>query len=456
MRNYYGGGPRSDCDLLLRMYAAAVDATRPEVFLTSVVDVENDTLLVRNTIDVDLTTVDRCYVVAAGKSSVSAIRYLDKLLRGRAHECVAIHGGAPPAQRNDRDTILWLAGGHPLPTAGSLSAAETLARIAHQMRERDLLLLSLSGGASSMIARPFQPVTLADEAMTVSALLTAGVPVADASIVRRHISDLKGGRLAALAYPGLCISILQSDVVGDSAHLIGSGLTVSDNSSCTDALTILEKYCLTSEVPPSVLSLLRGESSEYRRTISSKDGRLSRSLSVLACSNALMLDAVQAVAKGLPLTTRRVTRFLEGDAETTARFLASVIRDAAEDSQTTLVVAAGETTVRVSTPARGGRNQHLAAALLHQLRGTVRYSILCAGSDGIDGNTEAAGALVGDWLFAVAEERAIDLGQAILRSETHDALRALDALVITGPSGTNVSDIFLALVHPMNGGSCHY
>ncbi len=329
--------------------------------------------------------------------------------------------------------------GHPLPDARSLACAEQALAIAASLHGDQRLLVLLSGGASAIWCAPAEGLDLDLKRATTDALLRGGASIAEINCVRRRLSRIKGGRLAAAAAGRTVTTLAISDVRGDAPADIGSGPTVADPTSRDDALAVLDRPAIAPGIP-----------AEARRCVETEAAVPAAAgpghVEIVACLDDA-LAAAEAAARARGLRARRVPGGLYGDVrEVAARLVAAL--EAARAAGDTVLLCGGEPTVEVRGPGRGGRCQELAARLALALENTPGWSALCAGTDGADGPTDAAGALVDAGSVARARAAGRDPSADLARSDSHALLAASGDLVRTGPTDTNVTDLVLIRVGP--------
>jgi glycerate 2-kinase len=382
------------------------------------------------------------HLLAAGKAATAmaraALGRLGALVR-RSLVVVPADGAADalPAVR-------VVTAGHPVPTADSVRAADAALELAAASGPDGSLVVLLSGGASALLAAPAAPLTLADKQAVTRRLLEGGADVTALNVVRKHCSRLKGGGLLRAARRAAAVwTFVLSDVLNDDLATIGSGPTVADPSTFEDALAVLDRLALGADVPPAVVRHLEaGRRGEFPETVKPGDPLLARSRSIVVGDNATALEAARRAAEALGYATT-VLPPLTGDAAAEGRAIVERLR-ALPGSGAVALVAGAEPTVQVVPGGRGCRAQHLGLAAALAL-GDLRAVVLAAGTDGADGPTDAAGAVVDGGLVARGVAAGVDLRGALERTDSHPALDALGALVRTGPTGTNVSDLVVAL-----------
>jgi glycerate 2-kinase len=334
---------------------------------------------------------------------------------------------------------------HPVPDdAGALATARVLGAVRTAGSET-LVLALLGGGASSLLVAPADALTLADKQAVTAALLASGADIAALNTVRKHCSRIKGGGLARAARGVAAVwTLLLSDVAGDDPATIASGPTVADPTTFAEACAIVARWLAPDIVPAGVRAHLEaGAAGRVAETVKPGDPLLDHVVTHVLAGNRTAVDAAAAAARRLGFEPHLMPDPLRGDAETAARRAVAAL-DAAPGHGPVAVVAGGETTVRVVRGGRGGRSQHLALAAARALTGRPGV-LLAAGTDGIDGPTDAAGACVDGGTVARARARGFDAVVALAATDSNPLLAATGDLVRTGPTGTNVADLVVAL-----------
>lgn len=401
---------------------AALRACDAHTLVRRAFDAHSDLFSIANSLD----------VVAAGKAAKPMLRTFAEAFGGRAGESVLVHGG------------------HPLPNHASVEGGEQALALAARTRRRGgTLVVLLSGGASAMMAVPAPGISLDDKVAATKLLLRSGLPIASLNTIRKHISAVKGGQLGAAAGRSITLSI--SDVhapVEDDPALIGSGPTVPDPSTFSDALKILTDAGLFDSISPAVREHLnRGVRGEIGETIKPGDDRLrdSQYFVIGGRRNAMHGAADEARARGY--VVEQIDPPVRGEAADAARdFLDDARRCLGTATRPFCLIQSGETTVTVTTNGRGGRNQEFALAAAPGLPSLGASVCASVGTDGIDGPTDAAGAISDATTMARAAQRGLDPARALREHDSYPFFEALGDLVLTGPTGTNVGDLQILLV----------
>ena len=388
----------------------------------------------------------RTVVVGAGKAAAKMAKAVEDHWPGALTGLVVTrYGHAIPCQR-----IEVVEASHPVPDAAGEAAARRILGLVQGLSPDDLVLCLMSGGASALLALPAPGLSLADKQAITRDLLRCGAMISEINCVRKHLSAIKGGRLAAAAAPARTATFAISDVPGDDPAVIGSGPTVADPSTFAQARAILAKYGLTP--PPHVASRLAASQDE---TPKPGDPRLARSTYQLIATPRAALEAAAKLARAQGVTPLILGDAIEGEAREVARAQAALARQAAFGQLTqgghplplpAVLLSGGETTVTVKGNGRGGRNAEFLLALALALDGQQGISALAADTDGIDGTENNAGALIGPDTIASAKAQGLDLAAYLADNDAWGAFNSLGDLLITGPTFTNVNDFRAILV----------
>jgi hydroxypyruvate reductase len=342
----------------------------------------------------------------------------------------------------------WFDAGHPAPNEASAAAAERSLMLARECRSQDGVLLLLSGGASAMLAAPVAGVSLDDKVRTARSLMEAGAAIDELNCVRKHLSRIKGGRLAAAARRTLTLAL--SDVHGpiaDDPSVIASGPTVPDATTYHDALHVIRSRRVTD--PASVIAHLeRGVRGEAEETIKPGDPRLRHSTYSVVGNRETAMNGARRAAEACGYRVIAIPEATRGEARQAGlAFVQAAIRMAAGSSAPVCVIGSGETTVTVTGPGRGGRNQEFALAAVRTIAGSSPGVVLAsAGTDGIDGPTDAAGAIADTATSSRAAHAAADPEAALARNDAYHFFAPLGDLIQWGPTGTNVGDLHVFLI----------
>ncbi len=385
----------------------------------------------------------RIIVIGAGKASAAMARAVEIKARDqgwidRLEGLVVTRYG----HGADCDTIEIIEAAHPVPDAAGAEAARRIQEMASGLTSEDLLICLVSGGGSALLTAPADGVTAEEKAAVTRALLRSGAPIGEMNCVRKHISAVKGGRLARIAAPARVISLMISDVPGDDPSVIASGPTVPDATTCQDALEILTRYAI--EVPASVLALLNTDAGE---TPKPNDPLFARVENVIVARPSEMLDEVENAAREAGFDVVSLGADLEGDARMLgAEHAALAIQLQQEHTESLVILSGGETTVTVTGDGRGGRNAEYALGLAQALKGAPGIHAIACDTDGIDGVEDNAGVLVTPDTLDRARAAGFDAADTLAGNDAYSLFAAIDDLVITGPTRTNVNDFRAILI----------
>jgi len=336
--------------------------------------------------------------------------------------------------------------GHPVPDSRGLAASGRLLELARAAGEGDLIVFLVSGGGSALTPAPAPPITLAEKQELTRLLLVSGATIGELNAVRKHLSLFKGGQLARAARPARVLTLALSDVIGDHLDVIASGPTAPDPTTFADALEVLERRGLSGRVPASIARRLQaGRAGEIQETPKPGDPLFERVENIVIGNNALVTDAAVAAAKRLGFRADLATRELQGEARDVAR---EFVARARRLTPPACLIAGGETTVTVRGQGKGGRCQEFALAAALELGPTDHITILAAGTDGTDGPTDATGAIVDGGSVERGAAAGADVRRALADNDAYAFLRASRDLIVSGPTRTNLLDLYLALSAP--------
>lgn len=383
----------------------------------------------------------RTIVVGAGKAAASMARAVEQAWPGELEGLVLTrYGHAVPCER-----IRVAEGAHPVPDAAGEKAAGLILGMVQGLTENDLVLCLISGGGSALLALPAPGLTLADKQAVNQALLKSGANIAEMNCVRKHLSRIKGGRLAAAAAPARVVSLLISDVPGDDPAVIASGPTVPDPTSFADARAVLEKYGI--EAPHAVRRHLEQAAQE---TPKPGDPVFARTETVMVATPQMALEAAAKVAREAGIVPVILGDAIEGEAREVAQVMAGIARQVRRHGQPAaapcVLLSGGETTVTVRGKGRGGRNAEFLTALAVALDGAEGIYALAADTDGIDGSEDNAGAWLAPDSIARAAAKGVSAKACLADNDGYGFFQAAGGLITTGPTLTNVNDFRAILV----------
>ena len=430
-----------------RIIEAAVGAVEPGAAVRAAVRRRGSTLRI-GTKTYHLDRLRRVVVIGAGKAAAPMARALEEILGAHlTGGLVSVKDGHTTPLRR----VELVEAGHPLPDARGERAAERILQIAQDASAGDLVLCVISGGGSALLPAPVEGLSLQDKIALTDLLLRSGATIQEVNAVRKHLSQIKGGRLATAAYPAHLGVLVLSDVIGNPLDAIASGPAVPDPTTFADALAIVRRYGIDTTMPPVALAhLRRGAAGEIPETPKPHDPVFARVHTAIIGSNEHAARAAAGAARREGYRTLLLTSSLDGEAREAARLLASMARGA-QDAGIPLdppvcLIAGGETTVTVRGNGKGGRCQEFALSAALSIAGRREILLAAFGTDGTDGPTDAAGALTtGDTLDRAAA-LGIDARAALVENDAYPFFHGVGDLIVTGPTNTNVNDLYLALI----------
>lgn len=432
---------------VLTAYEAVLAAVDPFMITKKHLQTDGSNLCIAGT-TIDPGAFRNVNVVGAGKAGIGMAAAVEEVLGDRISAgCVNV-----PAQSDSvalRRIELRVAG-HPLPDAPGVASAGKILEIVGKAEKDDLLICLISGGGSSLLPVPRAPVTLADKQLVTSLLLRSGASINEINTVRKHISAIKGGWLARKAWPATLLSLVLSDVLYDPLEFIASGPTVADTTSFSDAVAVIDKYGLRAHLPATVWGLLQaGMAGKIEETPKPGDVCFSEVCNLVIANNSIakMAFAEALIQKGFNVNL--VDRPVSGSMAEAKSYFAGELKKllcSRKSGEPQALIAGGEITLAVHGNGRGGRNQHLALEMLEELRDCPGVLFAALSTDGIDGPTDASGAIVDSVIVADADRLALNPEQFLQRCDSYEFFRRVGGLVCTGYTGGNVNDLFALLV----------
>ena len=418
----------------LKIYFAALEAVEPECLVNQACRLEGTTLYFQNTA-YELSNYCRIFLLGSGKAALPMAKAVESLLGKRIDSGLVV---VPDANETLRYVDV-VEGSHPIPDEKSLQAASELVEVIKTCEHDDLVIYLLSGGSSALIESPIPPITLEELQATTHLMLKHDLEISHINAVRKHISAIKGGRLGAMCRAE-CAVLTISDVIGDSLEVIGSAPMYCDESSYRDARKILRDAGIFKALPTSVKKVI---DQGCQGTINESPKRVPKRIThYLVGSNMTALSAARNVAQSLGYETVIADLPLCGDANKIGRELVETARRMPEKW---CWIFGGETTVALTGEGRGGRNQQLCLSALSLMATDDSFTLLSAGTDGIDGNSDAAGAVVNAQTVTKWMESSLDIADYLQRNDAYEFFRQTDGLIVTGASGTNVMDVTILI-----------
>lgn len=433
--------------LALKSLESALNAIDSKQLMKSKLLLKNSLLKV-NGCSFDLKKFRNVYVIGGGKASGSMAEALEQILDQYITKGLV---NIPHGNKHKTEIIKLREASHPIPDKSGVEGTRRMLKIAEQAKKEDLVICLISGGGSSLMPLPCDGITINDKRELTNMLLKCGATINEINTVRKHISDFKGGWFAKKAYPATVLNLILSDVVGDPLDFIASGPTVPDSTTFSEAIKVLKKHGLWDKAPASIKKVLSsGEKGLIPETPKANDKAFKKVYNVIIGNNTFASLAALEHLRSATLNTLLLTSSLEGEARHVGVMLASIAREVVTSGnpipKPAGIITGGETTVTVTGKGLGGRNQEisLAAALrMGVMDGVVVASL---STDGVDGPTNAAGAIVDGKTMSRAEEMDLNPEEFLAENDSYNFFSKLGDLIFTGPTGTNVNDVSVIVV----------
>jgi len=429
-----------------QIFMSGVESVMPARIIEKNVFKKNETLFIAGH-EVNLESVENIYVIGAGKASAKMGEAIENILDDR------ITGGQIVVKYGHACELKFVnvsEAGHPLPDYNGYAATQNILNIVTQANENDLVICLISGGGSALLTDFPAGTSIDDLILANQLLLKSGADIKEINTVRKHLSNVKGGQLAKAAHPAMLISLVLSDVIGDPLDMIASGPTVPDPTTFIDALVVLEKYQLLPDMPPTFLEYVQnGISGLHPETPKPGDRVFDNIRNIVVANNKIALEGCRQKANELGLNCFIISSQLEGNTADVAEYLieeALAFQKDGNIEKPCCLLFGGETTLKVSGNGTGGRNQHLALCAALLLKDKPGITFLAAGTDGSDGPTAAAGAVVDSQTFPAAASRYLDIEKYLDNFDSYHFFETAGGHVITGPTMTNVMDLIVILV----------
>jgi hydroxypyruvate reductase/glycerate 2-kinase len=429
-----------------QIFLAGVASVLPDILITRAMSL-NENCLKIGTLSYNLETIENIYVIGAGKASAMMGAEVEKILGPRITEGhIAVKYGYS-CKLNYIDIT---EAGHPIPDPNGLKATTEILKIAGAANCNDLVICLLSGGGSSLLPDIPEGCSAEDMIKVNDLLVNCGASISEINAVRKHLSIVKGGQLARIVYPATIVNLILSDVPGDHLDVIASGPTVPDPTTYLQALTVVATFGLSRTIPRGILtSLKEGAAGKRPETPKSGDPVFNKTYNILVGSNRVALEAAKVKALDLNINAVIIDDQLQGDISTVAEYIVGTSMKFKSDNDEVKPVCllfGGETTVKMTGKGAGGRNQHLALMCALLLQNHPGITVLSAGTDGTDGPTNAAGAVVDSDTVTEALLKNIDPQKYLSEFDSFHFFKKTGNQIITGPTMTNVMDIIVVIV----------
>lgn len=430
------------------IFLAGIESVKPENLIDRYVSRDGDSIKFER-LCFNLSDIKNFYIVGAGKASAMMARPVEIILEDKIKEgqIVTKYGHGVPLKH-----LKITEAGHPVPDENGIKGTKKVLSITDSAGKDDLVICLISGGGSALLTDLPDGCTLEDMKSLTDTLLKVGADIVEINCIRKHLSRVKGGMLSYSAYPARVVSLILSDVIGDPLDVIASGPTAPDPTTFKDAITIIERYGIRDEIPARIFEMLEeGLEGKRQETLKESDNIFSYTSNLIVGSNSMALQTAKRKAEELGYISRIVTNSLSGDINNVAEFILSesLIENNKNLGSRTCLLFGGEPTVRVRGQGLGGRNQHLALVMANKLKKMAGVSVtfLSGGTDGTDGPTDAAGAVVD----SETRKRALSLGlnteHYLENFDSYNFFRKEGGLIVTGPTQTNVMDLIIVLIN---------
>lgn len=436
----------TDREIAEKIFIAGIRSVLPEKIIPGVLKLTGTDLIIGDH-QFSLSGIRNIFVIGAGKASAAMAHYVEIILGNlvTAGHVVVKYGHSCKLKR-----IAVTEAGHPIPDPNGFAATREIIKIAEKAEENDLVICLISGGGSALLAD--LPEGLFPEELYIvnNLLIRCGATIGEINCVRKHLSRIKGGQLARIVKPAKLVTLVLSDVVGNPLEVIASGPTVPDPSTFSDALRIIENYHLTTDITTGVLNYIKdGANGSHPETPKPGDPLFSDVINILAGTNQIALHEAKIQAVNYGFKSFIIDVDLKGDLETTCQTIINTalsFRNNNEIPKPFCLLYGGETTVKISGNGYGGRNQHLAMSAAIRLKNIHGITFLSAGTDGTDGPTNAAGAVVDSDTFKMAISMNVDPEKYVNEFDSYNFFKKIGGHIITGPTFTNVMDMIIVLV----------
>jgi glycerate 2-kinase len=429
-----------------KIFLAGVRSVLPEKLITGILKLEGSVLSVSEH-KLPLENIKNIYVIGAGKASAAMGHYVESILGNRitGGHIVVKYGYSCKLKR-----IQVTEAGHPIPDSNGFKATEEIIKISSQASDNDLVICLISGGGSALLADLPENLLPEDLYIVNNLLIRCGASIDEINNVRKHLSRVKGGHLARIIQPARLVTLIISDVTGNPLDVIASGPTVPDSSTFSDALKVIQNYNLTTDITLGVLNYLKdGSQGIHPETPKPGDPLFSGTLNILAGTNQIALKAAKNHATSAGFKTYIIDSEIHGDVENICESIlntAITFKNNSEIRKPVCLLFGGETTVKINGDGLGGRNQHLALSAAIRLVKIPGITLLSAGTDGTDGPTDAAGAVVDAETVQKASSLNADPENYLCQFNSYNFFKRVGGHINTGPTFTNVMDLIVVLV----------
>lgn len=429
-----------------QIFLAGVDRVLPVNLINNIMTLQDNILKIGN-LDFLLNAIDNIYVIGAGKASALMAQEVEKILGSRiTHGHVSVKYGYSCRLKY----IDITEAGHPVPDSNGLTATSEILKLANIAGKDDLVISLISGGGSSLLSDIPEGCTFEDIMRVNSLLVNCGASISEINAVRKHLSHVKGGQLARTVHPATLVNLMLSDVPGDFPEVIASGPTVPDSTTFKQALGVLSSYNLMEKLPSRIIKYLEeGDAGVRPETPKEGDPVFEKTFNFLVGTNRIALKSAEDKSLEFNINAIIVDDQLQGDVNSVADYIVETslkFKTNVNEIKPVCLLFGGETTVHMTGDGKGGRNQHLALLASELLQVSKGITVLCAGTDGNDGPTDAAGAVVDSDTIPDALLKKIDPEKYLVNYDSYNFFKKTGGHIITGPTFTNVMDIIVVII----------
>jgi glycerate 2-kinase len=427
------------------IFLAGVESVKPDNLIKRCVSINQNILQIEE-LAFDLSAIKSIFVVGAGKASAAMAQSMESILGARitAGHVVTKYDHSVPLK-----FIGITEAGHPVPDENGIRGTAQILSIVQKAGKDDLVICLISGGGSALLADVPEGCSLNDLKTLSSLLLKTGANINEMNCIRKHLSGVKGGQLSKAAFPSRLVSLILSDVIGDPLDVIASGPTAPDPTTFADALAIIRKYRIENDIPGKIYQILQeGFENKRQETLKDSDEILLLTENIIIGNNTLALKTAKEKAISSGYEAQIITNKMEGDITEIAEYIVEIVKKFKEEkiNNKICLLFAGEPTVKVKGSGLGGRNQHLALLIAGLIKDIPGITILSGGTDGTDGPTDAAGAVVDSFTYRNALNLHLDMEQFVNNCDSYHFFRKEGGIIKTGPTQTNVMDLMIALI----------
>lgn len=428
------------------IFLAGVESVKPDILIKRYVSINHNVLQIEE-IGFDLSALKNIYVVGAGKASAMMAQAMESILGSRitAGHIITKYEHSVPLE-----FIKITEAGHPVPDENGIKGTEQIMSIVKKAGKDDLVICLISGGGSALLADVPEGCTLDDLKSVSNILLKTGADITEMNCIRKHLSKVKGGQLAKAASPARVVSLILSDVIGDPLDVIASGPTAPDPTTFADAISIIRKYKIESQIPEQIYRVLQeGFDKKRQETLKESDEVILNTHNLIIGTNKLALKTAKEKAESFGYKSEIMTNKIDGDVNDVASYIVETAINVKKEetiNKKICLLFAGEPTVKVKGKGLGGRNQHLALLTAGLIKDFPGITLLSGGTDGSDGPTDAAGAVVDSLTAKNASNLHLDMEQYINNFDSYHFFKQEGGLIITGPTQTNVMDLMIVLI----------